>query len=145
MLGTTIDASNPVTFQGSAVTPDSSWSVAAVGNFDGNGAGSVWRQTSTGALSMWLMGSDATIMSSAAVTFQGQAVTPDSTWNIVEVGDFTGGGNSDIIWQQSTTGALLEWQMNGAQIVSSQTITSQGAPVTPNSTWQSQAKPTDFA
>ena len=78
-------------------------------------------------------------------TFRATPLPPDSTWNIVEVGDFTGSGNSDIIRQQSTTGALLEWQMNGAQIVSSQTITSQGAPVTPGNAWQLQSKPTDFA
>jgi hypothetical protein len=35
--------------------------------------------------------------------------------------------------------------MNGAQIVSTQSITSQGSAVTPPSTWQNQAKLTDFA
>ena len=74
---------------------------------------------------MWLM-NGSTISSSATPTYQGSAVSPDASWNIVEIGDFNGSGDSDILWQQSTTGALVEWQMNGSQIVSSQTVTSQG-------------------
>jgi hypothetical protein len=93
---------------------------------------------------MWLM-DGSTIESSTTPTYQGSAVSPDSSWNIVEIGDFNGSGDSDILWQQSTTGALVEWQMNGSQIVSSETVTSQGTPVAPNSTWTSQAKPTGFA
>jgi limonene-1,2-epoxide hydrolase len=146
MNGATISSSASVTSQGGTVTPDSSWNVAGVGDFAGNAnADILWRQSSTGTLAMWLM-NGATIASSAAVTYQGSAVKPDATWNIVEVGDFNGATNaSDILWQQSTTGALDEWQMNGAHIVSTQAITSQGSAVTPPSTWQSQAKPTDFA
>ena len=92
---------------------------------------------------MWLM-DGSTITSSTTPTYQGSAVSPDSSWNIVEIGDFNGSGDSDILWQQSTTGALVEWQMNGSQIVSSQSVTSQGTPVALGSTWTSQAKPTDF-
>jgi serralysin len=94
---------------------------------------------------MWLMNSSS-IESSVTVTYQGNAVKPDSTWNIIEVGNFNDPTNaSDVLWQQSTTGTLMEWQMNGAQIVSSQQVTSQGVAVTPNGTWQAQAKPADFA
>jgi hypothetical protein len=145
MNGSTITSSASLTSQGKAVTPDSTWSVAGIGDFAGNAdADILWRQSSTGSLAMWLM-NGSTIESSAAVTYQGSAVKPDSTWNIVEVGDFNGTSNaSDILWQQSTTGALQEWQMNGAQIVSAQAIASQGSTVMPPSSWQSQAKPADF-
>jgi hypothetical protein len=145
MDGSTVASSTNITEQGSAITPDSSWSVAGVGDFNGSGMDDLlWRQSTTGTLALWLM-NGSTIESSAAVTYQGKAVTPDSTWSIVEVGDFNGVSDSDILWRQSTTGVLNEWQMNGAQIVSSQEVTSQGPPVLPNSTWQTQAKPTDFA
>jgi serralysin len=145
MNGATISASAGVTYQGAAVTPDSSWSVAGVGDFNNDGKEDLlWRQGTTGSLAMWLM-NGSTIVSSATVTFQGSAVKPDSSWNIVEIGDFNGSSSdSDVLWRQSTTGSLVEWQMSGAQIVSSQTITSQGAAVTPNNTWQTQGKPTDF-
>ena len=132
------------TYQGSAVSPGSSWSVAGIGDFNGDGNADILWRNSNGSLAMWLM-DGSTIESSATPTYQGSAVSPDSSWNIVEIGDFNGSGDSDILWQQSTTGALVEWQMNGSQIVSSQSVTSQGAPVAPGSTWTSQAKPADFA
>jgi len=146
MDGATISSSSPLPSQGNVVAPDLSWSVAAVGDFAGNGTSDIlWRQASNGSLAMWLM-NGAIVESSAAVTYQGSAVKPDSTWSIIDVGDFNGGANaSDILWQQSSTGALVEWQMNAAQIVSSQTVTSQGDAAAPNAAWQPQGKPTDVA
>jgi FG-GAP-like repeat len=145
MNGSTIESTSPLTYQGNAVTPNSSWSVAGVGDFNGDGkADLVWRQGSTGTLAMWLM-NGSTIESTATITYQGNAVKPDSSWSIVDIGDFTGNNaESDILWRQSTTGVLAEWQMNGAQIVSSQEVTSLGSPVTPNNSWQVQNKPTNF-
>ena len=143
MDGSTITSTATPTYEGSAVSPGSSWSVAGIGDFTGNGDADILWRNSNGSLAMWLM-DGSTIESSATPTYQGSAVSPHSSWNIVEIGDFNGSGDSDILWQQSTTGALVEWQMNGSQIVSSQSVTSQGTPVAPSSTWTSQAKPTDF-
>ena len=144
MDGSTIESSATPTYQGSAVSSGSSWSVAGIGDFNGSGDADILWRNSNGALAMWLM-DGSTIESSATPTYDGSAVSPDSSWNIIEIGDFTGSGDSDILWQQSTTGTLVEWQMNGSQIVSSQSVTSQGTPVAPPSTWQTQARPTDFA
>ena len=144
MEGGTILGTGNATYQGQPVSPDPSWSLVGLGDFSGDGQTDYLWRNSNGTLAMWLM-DGSTIQSSATPTYQGSAVSPDSSWNIVEIGDFNGSGNSDILWQQSTTGALVEWQMNGSQIVSSQSITSQGSAVAPPSTWKVQAKPTDFA
>ena len=144
MDGSTISQSATPTYQGSAVSPGASWSVAGIGDFNGDGDADILSRNSNGSLAEWLM-NGSTIMSSATPTYQGSAVSPDSSWNIVEICDFNASGDSDILWQQSTTGALVEWVMNGSTIASSQTITSQGSAVAPGSTWQVQAKPTDFA
>jgi FG-GAP-like repeat len=134
MNGTTITSSKAPTFQGSTISPDASWSVAAMGDFDGDGHQDIlWRNTS-GALSEWLM-NGSSITSSQAPTFQGNVVTPDSTWIVVAVGDFSGDNSSDIVWRQSTTGLLNEWQMNGTQIVSSQIVKFGSSPVTPDASW----------
>jgi hypothetical protein len=142
MNGSDIASSAAPTYQGAAVSPNSSWTVAGIGDFYGNGNDDIlWRQSSTGALAMWQMnGSD--IVSSAGPTYQGAAVSPNSTWSILEVGDFNGSKDAGIIWQQSTTGALVEWQMDGSQIVSSEAITSNGLPVTASPGMTSQARPT---
>ncbi len=139
MNGNAVSSSSAMTSQGNAVTPDASWSVAGVGDFNGDGhADLLWRQN-TGSLAIWLM-NGSSISSSAAVTYQGNAVAPDASWSVVEIGDFTGNGGSDILWRQSTTGAMTEWIMNGSQIVSTSTLSAS-----PDASWQVQGKPTNFA
>ena len=104
----------------------------------------LWRQTGTGALVDWQM-DGGTIVSSTNVTSAGLQIKPDSTWSIVEVGDFNGDGKSDLLWRQSTTGAFAEWLMDGSQIISSNAVTSAGAVVLLDTSWQNQTKPTNFA
>jgi large repetitive protein len=146
MNGSQITSSQAPTFQGSAVSPDASWSVIAAGDFNGDGMTDLlWRQSTTGSLMEWQM-NGAQISSSQAVTFQGKPLTmPDASWSLVEIGDFNGDGMSDALWRQSTTGALSEWLMNGSQITSASTVTSQSASVMPDASWQVQSKPTNFA
>src|SRR5262249_48664202 len=94
----------------------------------------LWRNNSNNSLATWLM-NGSTIASSANVTFGGSVVTPDSTWSVAGISDFNGDGHADVLWRQSTTGSLVEWQMNGSTIVSSSNVTSGGGAVTPDSTW----------
>jgi probable HAF family extracellular repeat protein len=98
MNGSTITSSNAVTYQGNPIMPDASWSVAGIGDFnrDGN-ADILWRQSS-GALAIWQMNGSA-VQSSAPITYQGNVVAPDASWKVVEIGDFNGDGNSDILWR----------------------------------------------
>src|SRR4029077_5443289 len=51
MNGSAITSGNNVTSDGSTVTPDSTWSVAGTGDFNGDGTADVlWRQSTTGSL-----------------------------------------------------------------------------------------------
>jgi hypothetical protein len=135
MNGAAITGSQSPTYQGTTPTPDSSWSVAGIGDFNGNlEVDIIWRQSTTGLLLDWDM-SGSTILSSTTITYQGSAPTPDSTWSVAGIGDFNGDGNDDILWRQSTTGSLVDWTMNGAQISSTTAVTDQGSAVTPDSTW----------
>ncbi len=38
---------------------------------------------------------------------------PAADWQTASVGDFSGGGQSDILWRSMTTGNTVIWQMNG--------------------------------
>jgi hypothetical protein len=142
MNNAVVSQSSAITYNGGAVAPDSSWTVAGVGDFDGDGHVDVlWRQAATGLLAEWLM-NGSTITAAAAPTFhsvQGQAISPDSSWSIVEFGDFNNDGNTDMLWRQNTTGALSEWLMNGTTITASNAVG-----VTPDGSWQVQSKPTSF-
>ena len=142
MNGSQITSGQAVTFQGNPVDLSPSWSLAGVGDFTGNGTSDLlWRNTD-GTLAEWTM-NGSQITSGQAVTFQGNPVTLDASWQIAQIGDFSGTGTSDILWRNSD-GALAEWTMNGSQITSGQSVTFQGNPVSLANSWSTLAKPADF-
>jgi FG-GAP-like repeat len=143
MDGSVIAGSTDATFNGVAIRPDASFSIAAVGDFNADGnADILWRNTS-GLLVEWLM-NGSTITSSGVLTSNGVAVPPDASWHVVEIGDFNGDARTDILWR-SDSGALAEWLMKGTTIVSSVAPNIGGTAVTPDASFHTQAKPTDFA
>jgi hypothetical protein len=143
MNGSAITSSGDLTSGGVAVKPDSSWGVAGIGDFNGDGNSDILWRNSNGSLAVWLMNGSA-ITSSATITFNGATVAPDASWHVVEVGDFNGDGRSDVLWRNDS-GAMTEWLMSGATIMSTVTPSSGGASVSPDSSWSTQAKPAIFA
>jgi hypothetical protein len=83
------------------------------------------------------------IRSIGVLNFGGSAVKPDASWHVVEIGDFNGDNQSDLLWRNDG-GALAEWLMNGTTIVSSVTPNMDGATVNPGPAWSTQAKLTNF-
>ncbi len=135
--GTNITSSASLTSGGVAVNPDPSWSVAGIGDFNGDNIADVLWRNANGSLSEWLMNGSA-IVGSAAPTSNGVAVSPDASWHVVEVGDFSGDGRSDVLWRNNS-GLVVEWLMNGSQIASSTSLAN------PDASWTVQNKPADFA
>ena len=134
MNGSQITGSQNLTLQGGQVSPDASWSVAGIGDFNGDGKSDIlWRNTN-GMLIEWRM-NGSQISSSQEVTLGGSAVGPDSSWSIVGVGDFNGDGKSDILWR-NTNGTLIDWTTNGSQVTAIQQVTLGGSPAMPDSSWQ---------
>ncbi|HBP89682.1 MAG TPA: hypothetical protein DD706_18500, partial [Nitrospiraceae bacterium] len=85
---------------------------------DINGDGTadlVWRDTSSGAVALWLM-KDPDNFSSG---FPGGT---SIEWQIADIGDVNADGKGDIIWRNTTTGLVAIWLMNG------QTMSSTGLP-----------------
>ena len=80
MNGSQIESGQAVTDQGAAVSLGSSWALAAVGDFNGDGKADLLWRNSSGALAEWTM-NGAAITSAGPVTYQGQAVNP-SGWQI---------------------------------------------------------------
>jgi ELWxxDGT repeat protein len=142
MNGSAITGGGDLTSGGAAVRPDASWSIAGIGDFNGDGNSDILWRNSSGALNLWQM-NGTTITSGGAVTSGGVAVSPDASWHVVEIGDFNGDGNSDILWRNDS-GVLSEWLMNGNTITQSVTPTFNGATVSPDASWSTQAKPTNF-
>jgi hypothetical protein len=130
----TVSGLQQVTYQGSPAMPDASWSVAGIGDFNGDGKSDVLWHNTNGTLVDWTM-SGSQITASQAITIQGQIASPDASWSIAGIGDFNGDGKSDILWR-NTNGTLIDWTMNGSQVASTQEVTLQGSPATPDASWQ---------
>ena len=92
------------------------YQIAGVGDFFGDGIDDVlWTSTSSNGqvqTDIWELGN-------SALTGQWTAsVQPGSHpagYNVVGVGDFTGNGTDDILWQNPTTGDVDEWQIANGQ------------------------------
>ena len=90
----------------SAVTAE--WRVAATGDFDGDGDDDLmWRNTSTGAVSGWLVAGAS--VQSTAVVHPGIALN----WRIESAGDLNADGKDDILWRNMSNGDVNGWLMDG--------------------------------
>jgi hypothetical protein len=138
MDGSSIVDSGDLKSNGTAVRPDATWSIAGIGDFNGDGNADVlWRNTS-GALSEWQMNGTA-IAASGFITLQGAVVAPDASWHIIQIGDFNGDAQSDILWRNDS-GVVTEWQMKGSQIIGTTMPAAGGL----DGSWHDQIKPTNL-
>ena len=132
--GSTITGSGLVTSGGNPVNPDPSWSIAGVGDLDGDGMSDlVWRNSATNQVTAWFM-NGSSISGSGDLSAGGVAAKPDASWGVAGVGDFNADGAADLLWRKSD-GTLAMWLMNGSSIDRSNFVTSGGLPVSPDAAW----------
>jgi Ca2+-binding RTX toxin-like protein len=93
---------------GGAIAASRSFAVTAVldmPNLDFNGDGKsdiLWRNTATGANTVWQSGSSTAVQAVASLA--------DQNWKVAGTGDFDGNGTSDILWRNTATGANSIWK-----------------------------------
>jgi hypothetical protein len=122
--GSGVDAGKVIVWEMNGTTPKSSqnvttlsdpnWRIEGTGDFTRDGyVDIVLRNYSTnpsdqGRVVIWQMNSTSVVstINSATVT--------DLNWRIEGTGDFTGDGQTDLVWRNYATGANQIWQMNGS-------------------------------
>ena len=101
--------------------PGPNWRAVGVGDFDGDGLSDIlWQNISTGQASIWEIKRN-------ALTGGGPvSPNPGPAWKAIGAGDFTNDGHSDdILWQNTSTGQVSIWEMDGDKLIG-------GGLVTPN-------------
>ena len=100
---------------------DSNWVIAGAGDVNSDGkADLVWQNQASGMLGIWLMNGATVIAQRTLSTF-----TPDLNWKIHGVGDVSGDGVSDLLWQNEATGALGVWYLNVNSVMGQWNLTIQ--------------------
>ena len=109
--------------------PDTSWKVVGSADLDGDGYFDlVWQNVADGRVAAWLM--------NGLTSREGLLLSPgqvaDTDWRIRSVGDFSGDGKPDLIWQHETQGLVAIWIMNGLHLIDGRLLSSSATDLT----WQ---------
>jgi hypothetical protein len=98
---------NSIAFSARVATVDLSWTIVGIGNFDGLGRRDiVWYNASLWRVAIWTMNG---FSETGSYEFQAPAGAPGE-WTVVGIADLDHTGFSDILWQDTRTGALYMWK-----------------------------------
>jgi len=80
----------------------------------------LWHDPITGELQAWLVDLDGTVRGTQSVSLRCDAASGCSAvWKAVATRDFNGDGNTDVLWQNATTGQVGYWTLDGTGRVTS--------------------------
>lgn len=97
----------------SCQSPGSGWQLVGTGDFNGDGRPDVvWRNTLTGAVSIWLLEGNNALGHFLRRPESGTVGFAGAEWTLAGIGDVNGDGRADLIWRR-TDGWVNIWLMSG--------------------------------
>ncbi|MEV0455879.1 FG-GAP repeat domain-containing protein [Catellatospora methionotrophica] len=91
------------------------WQIVGAGDFDSDGRADILWRSGQGQLIIWFKGA---LAGSAYVTHRNTGPNPSGDWKVAGVSDLNATGNSDVIWENTASGEVVVWFMNGATYLS---------------------------
>ena len=101
----------------------SNWSIAGIGDFDGDGYSDILWSDKQGDVKIWLLG---TTPNSLNIRLSADLGNVPHNSSIVQTGDYNGDGFSDILLEDNN-GNLIAWFMQGATVAKTQTLGNIGS------------------
>ena len=135
MNGTEIQDSSLVTLGGHAVNVDNDkWSVAGIGDFNGDGNSDVLWRSASGEVGLWLM-DGAHLLVASFIERNGEPLRlSNARWSIAGTGDYNGDGKADILWR-GPEGHTVVATLDGSDLQSFQRVHDSSGPVILASSW----------
>ena len=100
---------------------DPNWVIAGAGDVNSDGKADIlWQNRADGRLGVWLMNGATVIDQRTLSTFNSNL-----NWKIHGVGDISGDGVADLLWQNEATGALGVWYLNVNSVIGQWNLTIQ--------------------
>ncbi len=111
-----------VIVNGPAVS-DMNWKVVGAGDINRDGmADLVWQNRATGSLAAWALNGNQVTGASSLMLDGSPVAVADVNWVIAGVGDVNGNGSADVIWQNTATGQLGVWYLDGVNVLGQYSI-----------------------
>ena len=108
---------------GSAAFVGPPFSIVGVGDFNRDGhADILWHNSSTHETQIWFMDGARVIRRATVLGEDGSAAFVGPPFSIVGVGDFTGDGDADIVWHNSSTSETEIWDLDDARVSGRATV-----------------------
>jgi hypothetical protein len=102
--------------------PGTAWRAAATGDFNGDGYSDIVLQNTNGSLAIWEM-NGTSLQNPIALP---PSLDPGAAWRLFGTGDFNGDHNPDFLFQNTQSGDVAIWEMNGVALFNAAVIASPG-------------------